>query len=639
MSTEMNRKPSKRQSTMQKRPSQPAPPPVKPSAIGSPSTPSMTEESETSLLGNMQDTGNEQISNMQNIGSPERDNNVDTSRIIMQEIADLRSQVRELSQQLTNASHQQAEQQNRIMKSMEVVVSSANKAAQAQAAVPMRQGGQIAVQTPDSAGGPPAKKEVDPPNNQSYVQDDESTGEQASFLPEDGMQMKKRLSMGDLDGKATTMELKTQELRNIFLYVENEEEEVAKLQAPFMERLEIGIDATMGFAISLNALFLGVAMDNDDDDPGIIAVNMIFFVIFISELCIKVWIHGLVGQFGPGKFSNRFDASLVGLDVAMIFFQYVISLDINPGLTKLLRIFRLAKIARLARLLRSEVFKDLLMMIQGLLGGMSTLLWALLLFVVMMYIIALVFREFFGRDKVENVTEYFDSVPRSTITVFRCAFGDCSAAGGVPIFEHVYLEHGFGYHMGLYILFVFIICVGVFNVISAIFVESTMDAAQTLMSSKKRERMSDMQLWASNVTALIRTIMQKERPDVAVPANLSDYVETVVNLDVRAEIIDKVVKDPVAKAALEELEINPEDNAYLSDILDPDNGGTITVFDLIDGIRRLRGDARRSDIVSVDLMIRSIQLNIDRILAMLESLLSNPAAAGAVRASVFANPI
>jgi len=79
-------------------------------------------------------------------------------------------------------------------------------------------------------------------------------------------------------------------------------------------------------------------------------------------------------------------------------------------------------------------------------------------------------------------------------------------------------------------------------------------------------------------------------------------------------LFDRVIEaDGNAQEALEELDIQKTDHRYLSDILDPDNSSTIGVFELIDGLQRLRGDPRRSDIIAVDLMVRSIQLKIDDI--------------------------
>merc|ERR1719230_1464684 len=96
----------------------------------------------------------------------------------------------------------------------------------------------------------------------------------------------------------------------------------------------------------------------------------------------------------------------------------------------------------------------------------------------------LLFRELLGNRDVEYVKEYFDAVPRSLFTTFRCAFGDCATNGGTPIFEFVYDAYG-GAMIAFYCFFTFAMVVGLFNVISAIFVETTMEAAMKVAQAKK----------------------------------------------------------------------------------------------------------------------------------------------------------
>merc|ERR1712045_632618 len=91
-------------------------------------------------------------------------------------------------------------------------------------------------------------------------------------------------------------------------------------------------------------------------------------------------------------------------------------------------------------------------------------------------------------------------------------------------------------------------------------------------------------------------------------------MEEIYKVIVDNTIIDEMVKDVNAVEALNALDIDPEDHLYLSDILDPDNSGSIAIADFVDGIRRLRGDPRRSDIVSVDLMIRANQSMLDELM-------------------------
>merc|ERR1719410_2829718 len=113
----------------------------------------------------------------------------------------------------------------------------------------------------------------------------------------------------------------------------------------------------------------------------------------------KVCIHGW-SQYhcGKGWLSNGFDATVTFIDTAQLFFL-VGSRGGNslPFNASIFRVVRLLRLARILRLLRSRVFVDLVSMIQGLIGGLWTLLWAVILFVVFVYITALIFRELLGK--------------------------------------------------------------------------------------------------------------------------------------------------------------------------------------------------------------------------------------------------
>ena len=282
------------------------------------------------------------------------------------------------------------------------------------------------------------------------------------------------------------------------------------------------------------------------------------------------------------------------------------------------RTVRLVKIARVLRIANMEVFKDLLQMMQGMMGGMSTLFWAMIFFLLIVYVAALLFRELLGRRDVHNVREWFDSVPRSMFSTFRCSFGDCSTISGQPIFEFVQQDMGTFYSL-IYCLFVFSITIGLFNVISAIFVETTMEAAQKLAQEKKMAAHANEKLLASRVTRLISCILQRSDPNKEIRFN-EETVDELFEIEVPRVVIDETIKEPDAKEILDELDIHPQDRTRLSDIFDPDNGGTVALSDVAAGIRRLRGEPRRSDIVCVDLMIRTIQVQVGDTFSLMKAM-------------------
>merc|ERR1719362_2342472 len=164
------------------------------------------------------------------------------------------------------------------------------------------------------------------------------------------------------------------------------------------------------------------------------------------------------------------------------------------------------------------------------------------------------------------------------------------------------------------------VVIGLFNVISAIFVESTLAAAAKLQASKRRKRLNDESRWALNFVALLRALLVGTRGQSGAIDRMSEgrcsrsMIEDILQAEFHRDEFDRVVhEDQSAKKALIELDIEPQDHKYLSDILDPDNGGTIGVLELVDGLKRLRGEPRRSDTIAIDLMVRSLQPKIDDI--------------------------
>merc|ERR1719362_1793804 len=255
--------------------------------------------------------------------------------------------------------------------------------------------------------------------------------------------------------------------------------------------VEMAFDSVIGLVILANAICLGVNMDIPNDDTGtLLALDIVFAVVFIFELVVKLYVHGFRHQYcGKDALSNIFDSFIILGDASQIFLYLVrkeIPFPKSGQYASVLRVARLLRLTRILRVLRFAVFQDLLAMIQGMLGGMATLGWAIVLFILFVYVLSLIFRESLGTD--EDVSEdaaawYFQSVPRSMFTIFRCSFGDCSTKGGTPIFEHVSESHG-SFWSFTYSLFMFIVVIGLFNVISAIFVENTMAFAIRISAKK-----------------------------------------------------------------------------------------------------------------------------------------------------------
>ncbi|CAE7494323.1 CACNA1B, partial [Symbiodinium microadriaticum] len=107
--------------------------------------------------------------------------------------------------------------------------------------------------------------------------------------------------------------------------------------------------------------------------------------------------------------------------------------------------------------------------------------------------------------------------------------------------------------------FTILVEIVLFNVISAMFVESTMEAAAHISNLKRRERLQDEGLLYTRIAILVRRIMIKATGTDPGQA-LTEHLDTIVRAQVPRETIDQVIYDQEAKQALMDLDINPLDH-------------------------------------------------------------------------------
>merc|ERR1740123_354176 len=122
----------------------------------------------------------------------------------------------------------------------------------------------------------------------------------------------------------------------------------------------------------------------------------------------------------------------------------------------------------------------------------------------------------------------------------------------------------------LFSVFIFFMVIGLFNVISAIFVESTLAAATDIAFRKKQDKLDDEVRWSVNIVTLLRAIVgQLSGEDSEFCWDDAPYVqsEALLHLHFSRDIVDAAVKQEDVKRALGNLDIDPQDYRYLSDIL------------------------------------------------------------------------
>jgi len=400
------------------------------------------------------------------------------------------------------------------------------------------------------------------------------------------------------------------------------------------------IDTALALIVVLNTITIGMSADLESENPLLwLCIDAAFAFCFLAELFFKLYAYGCRGYFCGGDWLwGWFEATLVAFAILELILNILRKikaggqeLEDNQATASfgLFRMVRLLRITRILRLVRLDMFSELMVMIKGTLGGIRTLGWSIVLISLPLYMVALVLRETLGDMAEESFgAEQFKTVPDSFFTVFRCVVaGECTEDEGKPIFVLVTKNFGWGYGL-LYCCTMVFMTFGLFNVIVAIFVENVIAGAKSNDHVKKQTRLRDRMLFLDKTAELVEIIAEEH---AAMSCNSCEFggdgtkfgrerqknlrgihrreslLKGIRDLGLTQRLFESLRKQERFQTVLLDLDIAEQDQYDLFDTLDVDGSGTVDLEELLSGIAKLRGDPRRSDIVAVSLLMRSIQ--------------------------------
>jgi len=416
------------------------------------------------------------------------------------------------------------------------------------------------------------------------------------------------------------------------------------------------LEPAIGALILLNAVCIGMSLDVLRGSLLWTVVEVFFSTMFLLELLIKVCCVGCREHFfGLGWVWNWFDLCIVAIALLDVCFLVLNQLEVYglPDLNAvtIVRLIRLVRMARLVRLMRMKLFKELTLMIYGVIGGLRTLCWAFVLLGVLVFILGVYMRQLIeytnlscldmlalgsdcstSEELLATHTEaLFSSVMRSMFTVFRCLIGDCSAPDGVPLAPHLMNVLGFTWTMG-YVLTTCFVLFGVFNLVMAIFVENTLETARQSQQKRQAARTKEHVRVAQELREIVLRICTRDRKGAKASKSKSSFFkrslfkgkdepspdsgpeeEETLQMAVSRPVFEEVMQDPKVIAILEDLEIGVTSSSKLFDIIDSNGSGLLDVGELIEGLMKLRGPADKGDVVCASLMVRSVQRELQRL--------------------------
>eukprot|EP00927_Polykrikos_kofoidii_P049661 TRINITY_DN4369_c0_g1_i2.p1 TRINITY_DN4369_c0_g1~~TRINITY_DN4369_c0_g1_i2.p1 ORF type:complete len:645 (+),score=93.48 TRINITY_DN4369_c0_g1_i2:71-2005(+) len=371
------------------------------------------------------------------------------------------------------------------------------------------------------------------------------------------------------------------------------------------------LDGVMAIVIVINLFFVGISSEFSETVPSLLfGMEACFTSVFLIERLLKIYIYGLSGYvFGKERAWNIVETCLVVAAIVELLLTSVKGYEV-VGASPILRIIRLARIAKIIRVLRLNIFKEFMLILNGIIGGARTLFASFVLILIPLYIVAMLLRETAGRlpRGRDDATENFIDLPTSVYTMFRCVVaGDCSDKGGRPIFLMLALAHGWQY-AAIYVITVLLMTFGLFNVIVAIYVENTVAAAKFNDITLKYHRLQNDEFFASKAKELLELVnsMHDEQTGTSCSSGAADFFSR----EISRAFFQKLCENSRFREILCELDVAEEDQMGLFDTLDVDKGGSLDIEELITGVSKLRGDPRRADIISVGLTVGLLQSNL-----------------------------
>jgi len=345
----------------------------------------------------------------------------------------------------------------------------------------------------------------------------------------------------------------------------------------------VRFEGAMGIVIVTNCLCIGLkaSFDTPTQDaedgplgPVFFALENIFTGIFCFELFLRLSANGWPWIF---NWANAADALLVLVPGVLAVWILGIVFQTKAPLLRtftILRVFRLVRLAREVRL--QPQFKEMWLLIRGLIDSLSTLFWTYVIISWTLYIFAIASVTLLAQDadfaEDEAVQEQFGGVLSSMFTLFQIMTLDSWTSIARPMMRKKYW-------VGWYIFFFISVgCFVLMNLITAVIVEN----AFAISKSDDEEQAKQKEI-------------QRER-DMAELTDLFMDLDADQSGSLTREEFEQATKHPMIRRKFMMLDFGPDDLDELWSILD-DGDGNLSVEEFSLGLRKMKGEAKSKDIL------------------------------------------
>jgi len=273
-----------------------------------------------------------------------------------------------------------------------------------------------------------------------------------------------------------------------------------------------------------------------------------------------------------------------------------------------IRIIRLARLSRTLKVIRIlKIFSKLRVLISTVASSALALFWSMFLLLLLIFISSIFLCQLLQPSLLESVEtgtmpeaerafiyEYYGTPPRAFLTMFEVTIGGEGMSFFRPIIKYVHWSYSFFFGGYVSIVVFAIICI-----IQALFLKDTLDMA------------------ANDAEMMVQEQLQNKKRYSQLLGQLFVAADTSGDGLVTLEEFENVINNPKVHTFLQVLELDISEVKSLFYMLD--NGdGSISYQEFINGVMRLKGQARSMDVIAVMTDCRKIITKLDALTDRLE---------------------
>mmetsp|Transcript_7048 Transcript_7048/g.20795 ORF Transcript_7048/g.20795 Transcript_7048/m.20795 type:complete len:233 (+) Transcript_7048:3-701(+) len=194
--------------------------------------------------------------------------------------------------------------------------------------------------------------------------------------------------------------------------------------------------------------------------------------------------------------------------------------------------------------------------------------------------------------------------------------GDCTTEPGGSL--SVIMAEGYGSRFYItYCVGMIVIMFGLFNIITAIFVDSTISGLKHNDTKRKFAKQYESQFVRKKLKILMERVevlmMENERASGGATPTRDMFMTEDDPFRMGKEQFKLVMEDDQVKDLLNDLDVQAHTAGLFFETFDPNEDGAVSTSEFVDGVLKLRGEPQKHDMIASLVAIKAIGDKVDNL--------------------------